>query len=261
MRSRPDLTGKRFNRLVALRPDPEDARYWETQCDCGNTKRVRGDHLMTGKIESCKCLQKERTIAARRTHGQSRTPEHIVWLAMRNRCSNPKAPHFDRYGGRGIRVCDRWQNSFAAFLEDMGPRPAGASIDRFPDNDGSYEKTNCRWATSAEQMRNTSKTRLLTNGAVTAPMVDMAAIVGIDQDTIQMRLRRGWSEVRALTQPPRTSRQRSKLSDDDVREIRKLRADGARPVDLARRFGVKAQTIVQIQKRQVFASLTDREGK
>lgn len=87
-----------------------------------------------------------------RTHGQTGTPTYFTWVSMHQRCSNPKHDAFDRYGGRGILVCPRWQ-SFEAFLADMGERPAGTSIDRI-DNDRGYEKANCRWATRAVQRNN-----------------------------------------------------------------------------------------------------------
>lgn len=86
--------------------------------------------------------------------------EYCSWISMIYRCSSPKATRYDRYGGRGITVCERWRNSFEAFLEDMGPRPEGTSIDRHPNPDGNYEKSNCRWATQLEQVRNRSSSVL-----------------------------------------------------------------------------------------------------
>lgn len=94
---------------------------------------------------------------ARRGH-ESR--EYRSWSHMINRCEDVKHPHFARYGGRGITVCSRWRASFEAFLYDMGPRPEGTSLDRFPDPDGNYEPGNCRWGTARDQHRNTSATKL-----------------------------------------------------------------------------------------------------
>jgi len=92
-----------------------------------------------------------------RTHGHTaggRTPTYLSWMAMKARCLNPNHMHYDRYGGSGITICDRWLNSYPAFLEDMGERPEGLSIDRYPDPYGDYEPENCRWATAKEQAAN-----------------------------------------------------------------------------------------------------------
>jgi hypothetical protein len=113
-------------------------------------------------------LHRERTAqsgASRAKHGHSRkaegnkrltTPEYRSWKAMKERCRNPNAPNFHLYGGRGIKVCDEWQgpNGFATFLADMGQRPEGATLDRFPNNDGDYEPGNCRWADAKAQSSN-----------------------------------------------------------------------------------------------------------
>lgn len=146
-----DLTGRRFGRLhVITRADdigPGNAR-WMCRCDCGNFIVVRSPHLSRGKTKSCGCFREE----MHRTHGRSQEREYRSWCSMKSRCTNPNSPSYRRYGGRGIKVCERWQ-SFENFYADMGQRPANKSIDRI-NNDGNYEPGNCRWADRLTQNRN-----------------------------------------------------------------------------------------------------------
>lgn len=166
-----DLTGQRFGRLVAIRriePAQGATRrrtMWLCQCDCGQQCEKCGWQLGR-RIRSCGCLQQESRITANATHGHSsrrrgnkQTTTYTIWLNMLKRCANPRDTHYDRYGGRGITVCDRWRQSFEAFIADMGERPDGLTLER-KENDGDYEPGNCRWATRAEQSRNSSSTKL-----------------------------------------------------------------------------------------------------
>ncbi len=141
-----------------------------------------------------------------RKDGAWRTPTWHIWQGMIQRCRNPKNPSFKNYGGRGIKVCERWMD-FDSFLADMGQRPAGMEIDRFPDNDGDYEPGNCRWATDAEQSRNNSRNVRLEYQGETKVLSDWASERGMAATTLWARLfKLGWTLERALTTPLRTQR-------------------------------------------------------
>lgn len=142
------------------------------------------------------------------THGNTcsgrRSTEYRAWQAMRTRCNNPKASKYSYYGGRGIKVCERWNSSFSTFLTDMGRRPLGHSLDRFPDNDGNYEPGNVRWANRQQQDNNKRTNHLITFKGETLPIGMWATRLGIPVETISSRLLHlGWSVDRALATPRR----------------------------------------------------------
>ncbi len=158
-----DLTGKVFGRLTVLEFRREGKiKKWLCVCECGNKKIIWGSSLKGGTTQSCGCLQKERTSKAKRTHGHTaahlyncETREYKAWCLMKYRCNNPHYHEYATYGGRGVKVCERWQNSFENFYADMGDKPTPKhTLDRFPDQNGDYGPTNCRWATQLVQQGN-----------------------------------------------------------------------------------------------------------
>lgn len=146
-----------------------DSPAYECRCDCGTVRTVPIRNLRHGTSQSCGCLRIESTRIAHITHGESSpsSPEYRAWASMINRCHQSSVPKkINNYQNRGIVVCERWRESFDNFLSDMGRRPSEKhSLDRYPNNDGNYEPSNCRWATAKEQSNNrrrriTTKTKL-----------------------------------------------------------------------------------------------------
>lgn len=169
-------------------------------CSCGRLVDISFYQLLHGLCKSCGCLNTDSLVARSTSHGKSHTAEYTSWQGMRFRCHSETSEDFHHYGGRGIKVCERW-GSFQAFYDDMGPRPGrGYSIDRI-DVNGDYSPENCRWATQKEQMNNTRDNHLVTHNGQTLTIAEWAELTGVTPSTIRQRLKRGVSVEEALFTP------------------------------------------------------------
>ena len=152
-----DLTNKTFGRLKVLNRENNSISgqvIWKCKCICNKIINVQGGNLKSKQTTSCGCYRDEVTSKRSTSHGMTKSSEFISWSAMLSRCINQNDPAYNRYGGRGIVVCDRWKDSFENFYEDMGPKPSDKhSIDRI-SVDGNYEPNNCKWSNSKDQARN-----------------------------------------------------------------------------------------------------------
>jgi len=195
-RPRNNLINQQFHNLKVIsfsHVNKNGDTHWHCSCDCGNHTIVCGTNLKNSGTKSCGCL---RNGIYNQTHGMSGTLIYRIWSGMLNRCNNPNNQYYYRYGGRGIKVCTRW-HKFENFLADMGKRPKNKTLDRV-NNDGDYTYENCRWATKIEQANNTSLNVWLTVNNETHTLVQWSKIKRININTLEARLRRGWSPEKTI---------------------------------------------------------------
>lgn len=190
-----NLEGKKIGRWSVLAKSAErdsaGSVKWMCECECGVKSLVSGTSLNTGTSVSCGCYQKE-IAKSNTTHGLSSSREYNSWCSMKARCTNPKNPGYKYYGGRGIKVCDRWVNSFDNFLLDMGQRPSiKHTIDRHPDINGDYTPTNCRWGTKPEQSRGTRRNIHCKYNGKTMVLQDWAKKIGVPHNSMLYHVQKG----------------------------------------------------------------------
>ena len=197
--------GKRFGKWVVIETSvsKNGNLYSKCKCDCGTIKDVLNGSLRSGKTASCGCNCKVGgSDNCNYKHG--RGDLYSIWRGIRYRCNNVEGISYHRYGGRGIKVCEEWDN-FETFKEDMGKRPSKShSIDRI-DNDGDYCPDNCRWATSKEQANNRKSNRYLEFLGVNKTLTEWSEEVKISTQTLNCRLKRGWSIEKTLTTTVKSS--------------------------------------------------------
>ena len=224
-----DLTGKKFNKLTVISFHPrekDDTRAritrWNCVCDCGKQKVVAGIELTSGGTKSCGCIMVENIRKANSTHGLSGGPEYKTWLKMKERCLNKNAINYERYGGRGITVCERWM-SFDNFFADMGKKPTpDHSIER-KKNDAGYSPENCKWETRKVQCRNRRSSRILNVNGDEKTVAEWAEITGIGRSTIEHRIKIGWPPARAISEPATPFRPCSEEAKKKISATKKLK--------------------------------------
>ncbi len=201
-----NLTGQRFGRLLVLEfshVGKHYSKYWNCICDCGVRKKIASPYLISNRTKSCGCWLRDfpSTLSHGQCRRQNKTSEYRAWMGMKSRALNPKSEHFDRYGGRGIKICSRWLDSFENFFEDMGNKPSAShSIHRI-DNDGDYTPENCCWATKKEQARHRCSSRLIEHNGATKTLAEWAENAGMDIRSLWQRIKRGWSFDESINDP------------------------------------------------------------
>lgn len=225
MKPYPDIIGKRFGRLTVIeragsrRVSAKSVEsIWRCRCDCGGERLTPAGPLRRGRTTSCGCSRFNRS--PRKRHGHAGNAHHHilasitynVWRSMRVRCLIRNTRGFNRYGGIGIKICERW-SKFENFLADMGERPSRLhSIDRI-DSTGNYEPENCRWADPFEQATNRRSVRRITYKDAVHSLASLARLAGCSEEVLRSRFKRGWSVEKAVETPVRPKRPSGSASE------------------------------------------------
>ena len=197
-----DITGKQYGKLTAIKrvgSDKWGGSLWLCKCECGNEKVISCGHLKSGASQSCGCVRIERTKQANTRHSMTDTRLYRAWHHIKNRCTNPNVDGYKDYGGRGIKMCDEWQDfiNFKEWALNNGYTDT-LTIERI-DVNGNYEPSNCKWATMKEQQNNKRNNHLVTYKGITKTIAEWSEEKGIKYGTLYARLTRyHWDVETAL---------------------------------------------------------------
>ncbi len=208
------MIGKNFGRwlVVEYAGVKLGNKMYTCKCKCGTIRLLAGYRLRKGVTKSCGCLSAELASVRNRRWPKGYERTLYSWEAMIDRCTNPNHLHYKDYGGRGILICNRWME-FENFLFDMGIKEKGFYIERI-DNNGNYEPSNCKWATSLEQARNRRNTTFLTIDGITRPLTEWACISNVHYKTIHDRIKHGWDVKKAVFQSIEVYKNRPRVWDN-----------------------------------------------
>lgn len=202
-----DLLNKRFGKLTVIELTKDRShkeRHWKCLCDCGNEHIAKSSSLVHGRAIQCRNCSMKQIAESNKKHGCEPKRLHEIYTNMKTRCHNPKYSLYHRYGGRGIKVCPEWEESFSSFRSwalSSGYED-GLSLDR-ADNDGDYTPENCRWSTIVEQANNRRTNRIISYKGESDTLANWARKIGMSYAVLQARLNAGWSIERAFNEAVR----------------------------------------------------------
>ncbi|MBU5486473.1 hypothetical protein KQI86_19415 [Clostridium sp. MSJ-11] len=264
-----DLTGKTFGRLKVLgisrqiQSGKRNRYYWNCICKCGNKIETRTDCLTSGNTKSCGCLLSEqalKNVVINHKHKMSGTRLYKTWQNMKKRCINPKDKSYVNYGGRGIKVCDEWSNSFEHFMKWAlsNGYSNNLTIDRI-DVSGNYEPSNCRWSNDTEQARNRRSNVLVNYKGKEITLIELSEITGIEYGCLSGRYERGDRGKRLIRNinedknvPKGSIQHLSKLTEESVSEIKALLRKGVLQKEIAKRYKVSPSAINSIARNRTW---------